>query len=136
MSDRTFVTFETESWTRGEVHDETFHEHGRSILEAIREKLIAGGWTVSLVEEHSFYGVKFTVQDADSGAVRVLLQVPGPWLLNLTKEPTFWERLKRTRNDEVANRLIAAVDGSLDDQHVTAKRWWRREEYLESRSGE
>ncbi len=123
-TDRTFAVFTTPAFEAGEVYDETFQQHARAILEPLREKLIASGQKVSALEDHSFYGVKFSVDDAASGRVRVLLQVVGPWLLMLTRELKFFERIRGEKENEVDDAIVSAVDRALTDSGIGPRRWF------------
>ena len=93
-TNRTFAVFGTEAERAGDVSEETFHAHARAILEPLREKLIASGRTASAVDDHSHYGVAFTVNDPPSGG-RVYVLLQAGWLLILERELTIGDRFRR-----------------------------------------
>ena len=135
LTDRTFVVFSTPAYEAGDVYDETFRAHARAVLEPLREQLMAAGRSASTVDDHSHYGVAFSVDDGVGGRVYVLLQYVDPWLLTLTRQLRLRDRLRRAKEDEVDAALVNAVDAALKAVGVSSVRWFTEGEYNRAASG-
>jgi hypothetical protein len=133
-TDRTIATFETDASIAGAIDEESFHGAGVHLLEELRRRLRDSGWRCSIVEDHEFYGIRFTVE-TDADRSRVLLQYPGPWLLSVSAKPSIWQRLTGSLDDRADQDLVTAVDRSLTAMGVRSGRWFDRDSYEQQSAG-
>ncbi len=128
---RTFATFSsTQPDDTG--YDDAGHvavPGGQSILAALREGMASKGWNCTMPEQHSFYGWEFTISSS-SGTIMILLQYPGPWLLLVTNQPSFWAQLWGRVDDNVDPHVVTDVHGVLSaDPGISGLVWYSRGEY-------
>ena len=108
---------------------------GRAIASTLANILSARGWTCSQPAQHSFYGWTFAVSSTARRSV-VLIQFPGPWLLQITRAPTVLSRFMGRPDDRADPALLAAVDSILsNDKRFSSVCWWHRADYESNNEG-
>jgi hypothetical protein len=127
-TDETFATFSLRI-DEEEVTDETVVGQSIEVLTRLRDELRKSGHHIGEdVESHSFYGARMIVKDRQA-EVAVLLQHPGPWLLTVTRKPSFWQKMTGTREDSVSVDFIRAVHDALSAVGAQEVKWFTRQAY-------
>ena len=134
LTDRTFAVFSTSAYEAGHVYDETVRTHARAVLEPLRDRLVATGRTASTVDDHSQYGVAFSLDDRAGGTIEVLLQCVDPWLLTLTRQLTLRDRCRRAKADEVDIAFVTAIDAALKAVGASSVVWFSEAEFSRAAS--
>lgn len=103
---------------------------GKRILEWLSARLRALDWKCEGPKPHQFYGWVVEVATA-AGTVLLIIQFPDPWLLIVTRERSFWQRVRGISDDDVDVLLLKAVEELLSTHRETVSdvKWFAREEY-------
>jgi len=73
------------------------------------------------------------VEDAGD-RVYLLLQVVDPWLLTLTRQLKFFDRIRGSREEEVYETLVSAVDAALAAVGGDSICWYTSQQYHQAAS--
>lgn len=135
MMSRNFVTFESTfpDDTDWDEKDAPVTPGGRGIFDALHAGVASAGWPVGPITQHSFYGWSFFV-GLGPPRMHVLLQYPGPWLLIVTRQPSFLKRLSGTLDHRADPALLQGIHKILSgDGHFSKIRWYSRDDYQAAR---
>ena len=133
METRTFVTF---SWSADVPFEADEDPHapppGRAIMEHLHGALASAGYTVSSVDQHSFYGWAIEVV-AQETPIWLMLQYCEPWLIIAEPRLSLLDRLRGRKAREQTLSACMALHSTLGGAPATDIQWFTPDGFQRSK---
>lgn len=136
MKPRTFASFDWRTLPASETEENIGDAPpGREVMDVIQSALVARGFVVTEVEQHSSYGWSFYVK-IEEVFVWTMLQLSDTWLLVTDAPVGFLQRLIGKNNNAALAGACSGLHAALSSSTLAQRvRWFTRDEFARDPSG-